>query len=531
MRHSPKRRRMALPLGAGVVGALVAALTIFAAALPAAADSAGGGTFKYSFDAATMNPAAGTTANVKVNVSDIVAGSGETTLEACYTIAGTNAATNFGVTSGHVTFAAGDTSFIIPVAVSGSAATGATGTVTIAATCPSGSGTDAATLAASGTASAVLTVAANPITVTGVTPNTGEAGDTVTINGTGFNTISGAPDITFGTTAATGTVANDTQITVAVPNSLTPAVYSVTVNDVTLTNAFTVTASTTMPTLTSLTPTSGPVGTMITLTGTNLTGATGVTVGGVAATNVSVTNSTTVTAVVPSGLSTGSYDVKVTTPGGSATLTSAFQVTAASTPTVTALSPTSGGPGTTVVITGTGFTGATAVTFGGTNAASFTVDSDTQITAVAPAGMTAGEIDVVVTTPGGTSATSANSKFDNTGNIADQTVTITLQGQFTLIGWVGEDNMAVADALKGGPSGPHNGTNDITSKVSVVWGFDAATQTWKAYFPAQANVPGANDLTNLRTGLGYFVGLINPASPVQWTMEYGNVNSSSSMSS
>ncbi|MDQ6937760.1 MAG: SBBP repeat-containing protein, partial [Actinomycetota bacterium] len=64
-----------------------------------------------------------------------------------------------------------------------------------------------------------------------------------------------------------------------------------------------------------------------------------------------------------------------------------------------------GGPvvgGTTVVLSGTGFTGATAVSFGGTAAASFTVNSDTQITAVSPA-HAAGQVNVTVTAPGGTS--------------------------------------------------------------------------------------------------------------------------------
>ncbi|WP_234293496.1 IPT/TIG domain-containing protein, partial [Nocardia jinanensis] len=53
------------------------------------------------------------------------------------------------------------------------------------------------------------------------------------------------------------------------------------------------------------------------------------------------------------------------------------------------------------VLTGTGLAGATAVTFGATPATSFTVDSATQITAVAPAGTGTGQI--TVTTPGGTS--------------------------------------------------------------------------------------------------------------------------------
>ena len=59
-----------------------------------------------------------------------------------------------------------------------------------------------------------------------------------------------------------------------------------------------------------------------------------------------------------------------------------------------------------MVITGTDLTDATAVTFGGVAATSFTFNLDTQITAVAPPG-TAGPVDVLVTTPGGTSANTA----------------------------------------------------------------------------------------------------------------------------
>lgn len=76
-------------------------------------------------------------------------------------------------------------------------------------------------------------------------------------------------------------------------------------------------------------------------------------------------------------------------------------------PTVTSVSPTGGpsGGGSIVTITGTNFTGATAVTFGGLDAASFTVDSATSITAIAPASM-ATSANVRVTTPDGTSAIS-----------------------------------------------------------------------------------------------------------------------------
>ncbi|MCX2496414.1 MBG domain-containing protein, partial [Pedobacter sp. PF22-3] len=78
---------------------------------------------------------------------------------------------------------------------------------------------------------------------------------------------------------------------------------------------------------------------------------------------------------------------------------------------VTALSPTSGpaSGGTSVTITGTNFSGTTAVTFGATAATGFTVNSATQITATAPAGT--GTVDVRITTTGGTSATSASDQF------------------------------------------------------------------------------------------------------------------------
>ncbi|MFJ7490397.1 IPT/TIG domain-containing protein [Streptomyces sp. NPDC097727] len=75
--------------------------------------------------------------------------------------------------------------------------------------------------------------------------------------------------------------------------------------------------------------------------------------------------------------------------------------TVAAVPTITTNSPVSGTAGTVVTLTGTGFTGATAVTFGGAPSASFTVVSATVITTVAPAG--AGTVQITVATPDGTS--------------------------------------------------------------------------------------------------------------------------------
>ena len=83
----------------------------------------------------------------------------------------------------------------------------------------------------------------------------------------------------------------------------------------------------------------------------------------------------------------------------------------AAAPVVTAISPLSGAGagGTTVTVTGSGFTGATSVQFGASSASTMTIVSDTQITATSPAG--SGTVDVTVATPAGTSATSPADQF------------------------------------------------------------------------------------------------------------------------
>jgi RHS repeat-associated protein len=112
--------------------------------------------------------------------------------------------------------------------------------------------------------------------------------------------------------------------------------------------------------------------------------------GDVAAYDTSVSSSVTPTASQsPAGVS-GAVAIFVTASGSSST-----------TPTVTAVSPTSGYTpgGTSVTVTGTNFIAVTAVTFGATAATSFTVTSPTSITALSPAG-SSGTVDVTVSVQG-----------------------------------------------------------------------------------------------------------------------------------
>jgi hypothetical protein len=144
-----------------------------------------------------------------------------------------------------------------------------------------------------------------------------------------------------------------------------------------------------------------------------LTGATKVLVGTVAATSFSVVSSSEITAVSPAQVA-AVHNTYVTTPEGTSLPVAAdeFTYTAA---VVSSISPTSGPTtgGTTVTITGFGFTGATKVLFGTVAATSFSVVSDTKITAVSPAQAAAWH-KIYVTTPSGTSSPVTADRFTYT---------------------------------------------------------------------------------------------------------------------
>src|SRR5215469_18654568 len=118
------------------------------------------------------------------------------------------------------------------------------------------------------------------------------------------------------------------------------------------------------PAISSLSPTSGPLGASFTITGTNFGSAQGsssVTVGGTAAA-VNSWSATSITAVVPAGLAAGSNNVVVTV-SNVASNSAAFTVNA---PSISSVSPTGGAPGILVTISGNNFgPSAGSVTFNG----------------------------------------------------------------------------------------------------------------------------------------------------------------------
>lgn len=87
--------------------------------------------------------------------------------------------------------------------------------------------------------------------------------------------------------------------------------------------------------------------------------------------------------------------------------TGIWPATSLACPNILSFSPLSGAVGTDVTVTGGGFTGTTKVTFNGISA-TFTVNSDSQVTATVPTGATTGPI--AITTPGGTFSSNTNFK-------------------------------------------------------------------------------------------------------------------------
>ena len=147
----------------------------------------------------------------------------------------------------------------------------------------------------------------------------------MTITGTN---LTGAAGVTFGGASAAFSVDSSTQITATVPSNAVTGHLSVTTGAGTAVsfNTFTVTSPplAPAPAIASFSPSSGPPGTAVTITGTNFAGATAVTFNGVAAV-YNVVSPTQIQTVVPAGSSTGT--LSVTTPGGTATSPSQFVVT------------------------------------------------------------------------------------------------------------------------------------------------------------------------------------------------------------
>jgi len=252
--------------------------------------------------------------------------------------------------------------------------------------------------------------------LTSISPASGLRGTTVAVTLTGTG-LTGATSVnTAGTPNVSATlvaVLDDTTLTATItigaaatlgPKNVTVTTPRGTSNAVT----FTVVG----PTLTSISPNSGPrgVATNVTLTGTGLSGATSVNApANVTVTNFVAVNATTVTATLTptAAVTLGPKNITVTTPAGT---TNPVTFTVLAPATLTSISPSSGARGTSVnvTLTGTGLLGVTSVNAPGSpniSVSNVTVVNDTTVTAtltMQPA-TALGLHNITVTTAGGNS--------------------------------------------------------------------------------------------------------------------------------
>ncbi len=266
--------------------------------------------------------------------------------------------------------------------------------------------------------------------------------------------------LTFPTTIVSG-VPNNGSASIVVPNSSTTQARIMVAAadnyffDISNTN-FTITLSG-GPIISSFSPGSGAAGTAVTITGSNFTGSTAVRFNGTNASSFTVNSSTQITATVASGTTTG----PITVTNGTGTGTSSTDFVVPQVPIVTSFSPTSGPVGTSVTVTGTGFTGVTGVSVNGTAATTYTVNSATQITLTVPTGATTGAISVTNNLGTGNSSSSftvttppANDQCTTVANLPLLTCGTPLTGTTTLSTSTGDPtvtcNTIVVDAASGG---------------------------------------------------------------------------------
>ena len=268
-------------------------------------------------------------------------------------------------------------------------------------------------------------------TVTGLSVSAGPAsgGTAVTVYGTNLDQASGfsfGPSTTDSGLALTGTCTPDFCRVAAPPGSGPVNVMADSPGGPSPANAadrFTYRPVRT-PSVSHVFPGTGPVagGTVVSVFGTHLAGG-AVFFGPDLAQNSSCTD-TLCTATAPQSAGASTVDVTVFTAAGWSAKNAAgqFRYTTGppptiKPPTVTGISPASGDDfgGDTVTITGTGFTGASAVDFGGTfsGAQSYTVVNDTHITAVTPESSSggAGTVDVTVFNSAGASKVTSKDRF------------------------------------------------------------------------------------------------------------------------
>lgn len=333
-------------------------------------------------------------------------------------------------------------------------------------------------------------------TYASISPASGSPGSTVSITGTNF--VSGSTTVTIGGLAATTSVVSSTLLSCTVPSGLANnTAYNVVITtssgSATGTGVFTCTIPS--PTYTGVSPSSGKLGTTVTITGTNFLSGMTVTVGGTAATGVSVTSSTSLTCSLPALSSAGYKDIVLTTASGSVIGSNAVQYYLA--PTISSTSVPQANPGTVVTINGTNFVGGgTSVTVGGTTATVTNVQA-TQVRFSMPTLSGDGSKSLVVTTPGGSA--SSTIAYYAARSAVTTSYTTAGSGSYSIPAWCNKVDVVVVGGGGGGNGGGAGmvngggGGGGLFGAATIYRGSDVTWGTTTLSYTVGAGGAGAPD--------------------------------------
>jgi len=239
--------------------------------------------------------------------------------------------------------------------------------------------------------------------ISSIVPDSTHRGDTITINGDNFSSDPTKDEILFNVSSLAVLVnpssATTTQLKVTVPQKAMTDTVKVRVGNNTATGPV-VTIMRPAPTISGISPTSGKPGTSVTINGSNFIAGTNglvdnfVYFGGIRALNVTSATATQLNVTVPDSAETGPVTVNVL---GQVAKGPTFTVQHAK-PVINSISPTSGGSGTQVTISGDNFSSDTTndeVFFNGVRAA-ISSATQTQIVASVPQNASTGPVSVTV---------------------------------------------------------------------------------------------------------------------------------------
>lgn len=255
----------------------------------------------------------------------------------------------------------------------------------------------------------VLTVTLPTVTIGSVTPNSGRAGDRITIQGTNFGAKSDL-EVRFANAVATIIEATPTTILVAVPANISTNTYYNREIPITVTtggqvvNAYSI--FNVIPTAREFAPATGTFGTAITITGDNLPQSSSyynisVSIGGVNAHISQFNPPSSLTVLVPNGVQSERLKISFTALGATTELPGEFTITA---PSIASISPASALPGASLTITGSNFKASTDYYYNpnvvkiGNVQATVTNATASSLTVTVPAGLTPGSYPVTVST-------------------------------------------------------------------------------------------------------------------------------------